>query len=85
VANLIRRDNYLSVGGCEGDDLCCIEEKKTNSCEDGAMSRAFDYKNMKRRKPAVVRIFTRAIYQNEFKENVLGSQIDSSHACFFPP
>lgn len=40
---------------------------------------------MKRGEPAEVKILYGGFYQKVFKENVDGSQIDNSHACFLLP
>jgi hypothetical protein len=65
--------------------LGCVEDEDAYCGEDGCFCNVFDNEDVKRRKPTIVRYFIRQIYQNVLREKIVGSQIDNSHACPFPP
>jgi hypothetical protein len=66
-------------------DLSCVEEEETECCENRDGSYVFDYKDVKRREPTSINYEKEWTHQKLFNENVLGSQIDNSQACFLPP
>ena len=82
VGSVSSRDVQISRPIANPD---CVEEENEECCKDGEVGKIFGYNYMKRRKPTFVSIILNEEYQKVFKENELGSQINNSHACFFPP
>jgi hypothetical protein len=65
-------------------DLGCIEEEEEYCCYDGGRNDIFNDKEVERGEPTTIN-GVGGNYQNVFRDKVVGSQIDNSHACPFPP